>query len=219
MILIREDFDDVAVNIITEGEGDDTTKTMFIEGIFMQDTVKNRNGRIYPKTVMRNSVKQYNEKFVLTKRSLGELNHPELASINPERASHMVVDLKEDGDNWIGKAKILSTPMGSIVKNLINDGVQLGVSSRGLGTVKESNGANVVQNDYWISAIDVVSDPSAPSAFVNGIMENKEWIFENGILIEKEIEEVQEEVEELVKHNKLNMKSLDDIFNRIVIKL
>ena len=219
MILIREDFEDVSVNIITEGEGDTAEKAMFIEGIFMQDTVKNRNGRIYPKNVMKSSVKQYMEKFVTTKRSLGELNHPEQASVNPERASHMVVSLKEDGDNWVGKAKILSTPMGSLVKNLINDGVQLGVSSRGLGTVKESNGANVVQNDYWISAIDVVSDPSAPNAFVNGIMENKEWIFENGVLVEREIEEVQEEVEMLVKHNKLNTENLEAIFNRIVTNL
>lgn len=219
MILIREDYDDISVNIITEGDEESGEKVMFIEGVFMQDTVKNRNGRIYPKTVMKNAVNQYVEKFVTSHRSLGELNHPKEASVNPERASHMVVELKEKGENWVGKAKILTTPMGAIVKALINDGVQLGVSSRGLGTIKESNGANVVQNDYWISAIDVVSDPSAPNAFVNGIMENKEWVFENGVLIEREIEEVQEEVEILAKHNKLNTKNLENIFNRIVSKL
>ena len=219
MILIREDYDDISVNIITEGDEESGEKVMFIEGVFMQDTVKNRNGRIYPKTVMKNAVNQYVEKFVTSHRSLGELNHPKEASVNPERASHMVVELKEKGENWVGKAKILTTPMGAIVKALINDGVQLGVSSRGLGTIKESNGANVVQNDYWISAIDVVSDPSAPNAFVNGIMENKEWVFENGVLIEREIEEVQEEVEKLAKHNKLNTKNLENIFNRIVSKL
>lgn len=219
MILIREDFEKVNVDIITEGEGETAKKSMFIEGVFMQDTLKNRNGRVYPKDVMAGSVKKYNENFIKTNRALGELNHPPQASVNPERASHMVISLKESGNDWIGKAKILSTPMGSLVENLIHDGVQLGVSSRGLGSVKESNKANVVQSDYWISAIDVVSDPSAPDAFVNGIMENKEWIFENGVLIEKEIEAVQEEVELLAKHNRLNTKNLEAIFNKVLINL
>ena len=219
MILIREDFDEIQTNIITESEDNGGKKTMYIEGVFMQDTLKNRNGRIYPKEVMSNAVNQYVEKFVSTKRSLGELNHPTYASVNPERASHMITSLKEDGNNWIGKAKILNTPMGSIVKNLIEDGVQLGVSSRGLGSVKESNGANVVQSDFWISAVDTVSDPSAPDAFVNGIMENKEWILENGVLVEKELEEIQEEINDLVKHRRFDNKAMESIFQKVVINL
>ena len=219
MILIREDFDEIQTNIITESEDIGGKKTMYIEGVFMQDTLKNRNGRIYPKEVMSNAVNQYVEKFVSTKRSLGELNHPTYASVNPERASHMITSLKEDGNNWIGKAKILNTPMGSIVKNLIEDGVQLGVSSRGLGSVKESNGANVVQSDFWISAVDTVSDPSAPDAFVNGIMENKEWILENGVLVEKELEEIQEEINDLVKHRRFDNKAMESIFQKVVINL
>lgn len=219
MILIREDFEEVVVDIITEGEGDSAKKSMFIEGVFMQDTLKNRNGRVYPKEVMANSVQKYNENFIKTNRALGELNHPPQASVNPERASHMVVSLKENGNDWIGKAKILSTPMGSLVENLINDGVQLGVSSRGLGSVKESNKSNIVQNDFWISAIDVVSDPSAPNAFINGIMENKEWILENGVLVERDMEDVQKEVNELAKHNKLNTENLEALFNKVLINL
>ena len=219
MILIREDFDEIQTNIITESEDAGGKKNMYIEGIFMQDTLKNRNGRIYPKEVMTKAVNQYVEKFVNTKRSLGELNHPTYASVNPERACSMITSLKEDGNNWVGKAKILNTPMGSIVKNLIEDGVQLGVSSRGLGSVKESNGANVVQSDFWISAVDTVSDPSAPDAFVNGIMENKEWILENGVLVEKELEEIQEEINDLVKHRRFDNKAMESIFQKVVINL
>lgn len=217
MILIREDFDEIQSEIITEESTG--KKTMFIEGIFLQDTLKNRNGRIYPKDVMRESVRKYTEKYVNTKRSLGELNHPSYATVNPEKACHMITSLSEDGNNWRGKAKVLNTPSGSIVKNLIEDGVQLGVSSRGLGTVKESNGANVVQSDYWISAVDTVFEPSAPDAFINGIMENKEWIFENGILVEQEIEEVQEIVETLVRNRKLNTENLEAIFTKIVTNI
>lgn len=217
MILIREDFDEIQSEIITEEENG--KKTMFIEGVFMQDTLKNRNGRVYPKEVMKHAVSTYVEKFVSTKRSLGELNHPTYASVNPEKACHMITNLQEDGNNWVGKAKVLNTPMGAIVKNLIEDGVQLGVSSRGLGSVKESKGVNVVQSDYWIAAVDTVFDPSAPDAFVNGIMENKEWIFEDGILVEREIEEVQEVIEKLVKNHKLNTANLDAIFNKIVTNL
>jgi len=189
MIFITEQVEQVASIIEEDTNG---KKQMFIEGIFLQDSVKNRNGRIYPKDVMSEAVSRYKTEFIDTKRSISELNHPTTPQVNPERASHMITGLKESGSDWIGKAKILNTPMGSIVRNLIEDGVSMGVSSRGLGAVKESNGANVVQNGFYITAIDVVSDPSAPDAFINGIMENKEWIFENGILVEREIEQVQE---------------------------
>jgi len=216
MILMREEFEDIQSNIITESEG---KKTMYIEGVFMQDTLKNRNGRVYPKSVMSHAVKQYNEKYVQKHRSLGELNHPTQATVNPEKACHLITHLKEDGNNWIGKAKVLNTPMGSIVKNLIEDGVQLGVSSRGLGTVKESNGSNVVQNDYWISAVDTVFDPSAPDAFVNGIMENKEWIFENGVLVEQDIEKIQDEVNILVHKRQFNEDAMEKIFQKVITNI
>lgn len=219
MILIREDFDKIQTEIVTESKEDGGKSTMYIEGIFMQDTLKNRNGRIYPKEVLSNAVKQYNEKYVSTKRSLGELNHPTYASVNPERASHMITSLKEDGNNWIGKAKVLNTPMGSIVHNLIEDGVQLGVSSRGLGSVKESKGANVVQNDFWISAVDTVADPSAPDAFVNGIMENKEWILENGVLVEKDLEKIQDDIDNLVRHNRFDDSAMEAIFKNVITNL
>lgn len=215
MLFITEQID--KVNTVIE-EGVDGKKQMFFEGIFLQDTIKNRNGRIYPKQVMSEAVRRYYSDYIDTKRSISELNHPSSPQVNPERASHMILSLKEDGNNWIGKAKILNTPMGSIVENLINDGVSMGVSSRGLGAVKESNGSNVVQNGYYITAIDSVSDPSAPEAFVSGIMENKEWIFENGILVEKEIEKVQKTLKTGVvgmNNDELQKK----IFEAIIMKL
>lgn len=215
MIFITEQVDQV--NSIIE-EGTDGQKSMFIEGIFLQDSIKNRNGRMYPKEVMSEAVNKYQRDFIDTKRSISELNHPTSPQVNPERASHMVTSIKESGNNWIGKAKILNTPMGNIVKNLIQDGVSMGVSSRGLGAVKESNGANVVQNGFYITAIDVVSDPSAPDAFVNGIMENVEWVFENGVLVQQEIEQVQK----IVKKGVSGMDNAElhrKIFENILMKL
>lgn len=200
-------------------ESADGKKSMFLEGIYMQDSVKNRNGRMYPKKVMKETVQKYIEDFVSTKRAMGELNHPASPQVNPERASHLVVSLKEDGTNWIGRAKILSTPMGKLVENLISDGVQMGVSSRGLGAVKESEGVNVVQNGFILTAIDVVSDPSAPDAFVNGIMEGKEWIVENGILVEKQIEEIQTTVNKTVRAGNFTEEFLEQLFNKIVTKI
>lgn len=206
------------INPIIE-ESADGKKHMYIEGVFMQDSIKNRNGRIYPKKVMQESVSKYMESFVNKNRAMGELNHPQSPQVNPERASHLITSLREEGENWVGKAKILETPMGSIVKNLIEGGVQLGVSSRGLGSVKESNGANVVQNGYTITAIDTVSDPSAPSAFVNGIMEGKEWILENGILVEKEMEDVQEFVDKEVRMKRFDDAAMQALFNKIITNL
>lgn len=192
MIFISEQIDDVSSVIEEDTNG---AKTMYIEGIFLQDTITNRNGRMYPKQVMAEAVAKYKKDYIDTRRSISELNHPTSPQVNPERASHMVTSIKESGNNWIGRAKVLNTPMGGIVKNLINDGVSMGVSSRGLGAIKESNSVNVVQKGYYITAIDTVSDPSAPEAFVNGIMENKEWVFENGVLVEREIDAIKKVVQ------------------------
>lgn len=217
MLFISEQIEQPAK--IIEEATDDGVKTMYLEGIFMQDTIRNRNGRMYPKRVMQESIRKYQETFIDTKRAMGELNHPTSPQVNPERASHIITSLKEDGNNWIGKAKILSTPMGSLVRNLIEDGVNLGVSSRGLGAVKESNGVNVVQNGYYITAVDVVSDPSAPEAFVNGIMENKEWIIEDGILVEKELETIQEEIEKEIKKLTFKEDKLKEVFQKVLMNI
>lgn len=215
MIFITEQIDEVSTVIEEDVQG---KKTMYIEGIFLQDTIKNRNGRVYPKQVMAEAVDKYRNEYIGTRRSISELNHPTSPQVNPERASHMIVSIKENGTNWMGRAKVLNTPMGSILQNLVTDGVSMGVSSRGLGSIRESNGVNVVQRGYHMTAIDAVSDPSAPEAFVNGIMENKEWIFENGVLVEREIEEVQKTVKRGIRgmdSDELQRK----IFNEILMKL
>jgi len=215
MIFITEQIDDVSSVIEEDVQG---KKTMYIEGIFLQDTIKNRNGRVYPKQVMAEAVQKYRDNYITVNRSISELNHPQSPQVNPERASHMIVSIKESGTNWMGRAKVLNTPMGSILQNLVADGVSMGVSSRGLGNLKESNGVNVVQAGYNMTAIDAVSDPSAPEAFVNGIMENKEWIFENGILVEREIEAVQNVVKRGVSG--MNSDELQrKLFQKILMKL
>jgi hypothetical protein len=161
----------------------------------MQSEIKNRNGRVYPKDVLQQEVKRYTKDFIKQDRAFGELGHPQGPTINLDRASHLITDLKEDGNNFVGKAKILSTPMGSIVKNLIDDGAKLGVSSRGLGTLEEKGGAQYVKGDFQLAtAADIVADPSAPDAFVNGIMEGVEWIWENGILKAQKIEQYKTEI-------------------------
>ena len=157
-------------------------KDYFIEGVFMQADIKNRNGRVYPKEIMAKEVKRYVKEFVNEQRAFGELGHPEGPTINLDKVSHMITELHEDGSNWVGKAKILSTPNGEIVKNLIDDGAKLGVSSRGLGSLEQRSDAQYVKNDFQLAtAGDIVADPSAPEAFVEGIMEGVEWIMENGI--------------------------------------
>lgn len=188
MKLITELNEDVQV--LTEAK-DNGKKDYFIEGIFLQSEVKNRNGRVYPREVMMKEVSRYNREIVEQRRAYGELNHPSGPSINLDRVSHLIVSLKEDGNNVIGRAKIMTeTPCGAIVKSLIDEGANLGVSSRGLGSLRESNGAQVVQGDFMLAtAADIVADPSAPDAFVRGIMEGKEWVYEGGILIERHIEE------------------------------
>ena len=170
-------------------------KNLYIEGVFLQSNLKNRNGRMYPKDVMRNEVARYTAESIDKKRALGELGHPEGPSLNLDRVSHMIVSLKEDGDNWIGKAKILDTPMGKIAANLIEAGAQLGVSSRGLGSIKEKNGINEVQDDFMLAtAADIVADPSAPDAYVEGIMENREWVMVDGIWTARDMEQAQQTI-------------------------
>jgi hypothetical protein len=170
-------------------------KNLFINGVFMMSETKNRNGRIYPKDILFNEVNRYRLNYVDKKRAFGELGHPEGPTINLERVSHMVTELKEDDKNIIGKAKIMDTPYGNIVKNLINEGAKLGVSSRGMGSLEEKGGANYVKNDFYLAtAADIVADPSAPDAFVDGIMEGKEWIWDNGIVKESTISKLKESV-------------------------
>lgn len=164
-------------------------KTYYLTGVMMESGVVNRNKRMYKEDILKNETKRYIKEYVNKNRALGELNHPDGPTVNLDRVSHMVSNLTESGNQIIGKMKILDTPMGKIVKALIDEGAQLGVSSRGMGSLKQQNGVNIVQEDFTLAAIDIVADPSAPNAFVNGILEGKEWIWDNGILIEKQISE------------------------------
>ena len=182
MKLITEMYDDF--EILTEGKG----KDMKIKGVFMQAETKNRNGRVYPLDVLQKEVARYNKELVETKRAFGELGHPEGPTVNLDRVSHMIEELVPEGKDIIGKAKILDTPNGKIVKELINAGAKLGVSSRGMGTLEKRGQTNYVKDDFYLAtAGDIVADPSAPKAFVEGIMEGKEWIWDNGILKEAEV--------------------------------
>jgi hypothetical protein len=188
MKLIREVTE--SVKCLTE-EKEGKGKEYFIEGIFLQSELKNRNGRMYPESVMDKEVDRYIKEYVEKNRAYGELGHPDTPSINLDRVSHLIVDLRKEGTNYIGKAKILETPMGQIARGLLDGGANLGVSSRALGSLKmNENGVQVVQDDFMLStAADIVADPSAPDAFVRGIMENKEWVFVDGKFVEKHIEE------------------------------
>jgi len=185
MKLISEEVQDVEY-IKEEKEGKKTNYK--IRGIFMQADIKNRNGRVYPMEVLNKEVGRYNKEYIKENRAFGELGHPDGPTVNLERASHMITSLEPDGKNFIGEAKILSTPMGEIVKNLMDEGAKLGVSSRGMGSLDQKGGANYVKSDFYLAtAADIVADPSAPSAFVEGIMEGKEWVWDNGSLIEEEL--------------------------------
>jgi hypothetical protein len=187
MKLIREELVDTKF-IVEEKLG--KKKEYFIEGIFLQSELKNRNGRMYPEQVMDREVGRYIKEYVEKHRAYGELGHPDTPSINLDRVSHLIVGLRKEGTNYIGKAKILETPMGNIARGLLDGGANLGVSSRALGTLKESDGVQVVQDDFMLStAADIVADPSAPDAYVRGIMENKEWVFVDGKFVEQQIEE------------------------------
>ena len=193
MKLITEQIEDV--KLVTEGTGDD--KKLYIEGVFLQSELKNRNGRMYPFSVLEKEVNRYNEEYVKNKRALGELGHPDGPTVNLDRVSHRIVSLKAEGNNFIGKAQILDTPMGKIAKNLLGEGVQLGVSSRGMGSIDQREDCNVVCDDFMLAtAADIVADPSAPDAFVNGIMEGKEWVWNNGILKETKVAKYQRYINE-----------------------
>tara|TARA_B100000131_G_scaffold320148_1_gene367573 strand:+ start:1856 stop:2503 length:648 start_codon:yes stop_codon:yes gene_type:complete len=215
MFLISEQISD-EVQLITEEKNG--KKEQYIEGVFLQAGIKNRNGRIYPVETMKKEVNRYIKEFVNKKRAYGELGHPEGPTINLERVSHLITDLKEDGKNFVGKAKILSTPMGNIVKGLLNDGAKLGVSSRGMGSVEQRGNAQYVQDDFMLAtAADIVADPSAPDAFVEGIMEGVEWVQEGGIFKAKQIESWKSQIRQ-TKQRQLEEKKLE-IFKNFLSKL
>ena len=183
-------------------EDKDGKKTLFIEGPFLQAEVVNRNGRKYLKETMAKEVQRYTENYINKNRAFGELGHPDTPSINLDRVSHMVVGLRQEGNDWIGKAKILDTPMGNIVKSLIEGGAQIGVSSRGMGSLKNVNGVNIVQDDFHLAtAADIVADPSAPNAFVQGIMEGKEWALVNGVWTEQQFSQAKKAIQEASKED------------------
>ena len=193
MKLITEEIEQAEYIVEEAGNG---KKNYSIKGIFMQSDVKNRNGRIYPKEILQKEVARYNREFINKSRAFGELGHPDGPTVNLERVSHMIKALYPEGNNFIGEARVLDTPYGKIVKSLIDEGARLGVSSRGMGTLANVGGANVVKDDFYLAtAADIVADPSAPDAFVEGIMEGKEWVWDNGILKEAEVKELKIQVE------------------------
>ena len=205
--LITEQVQDV--QILKEEDEKTGKKNYKLKGIFLQGDIKNRNGRVYPVEVLEKEVKRYNKEFIAENRGYGELGHPEGPTVNLERVSHMVTSLERDGKNFIGEAKVMSTPMGKIVENIMDDGGKLAVSSRGMGSLEQKNGANYVKNDFYLAtAADIVADPSAPQAFVEGIMEGKEWIWDNGILKEVQIAEIQEDIERGIRSINANYQAL-----------
>ena len=214
MKLISEEIQDAEYLV----ENVNGQKKYKIKGVFLQSDIKNRNGRVYPKQVMMKEVNRYTEQFVNKNRAFGELGHPDGPTVNLERVSHMITKLTQDGANYYGEAKIMDTPYGRIVKGLIDEGAQLGVSSRGLGSLEQRNGANYVKSDFMLAtAADIVADPSAPDAFVQGIMENKEWIWDNGRMIERDIDAWKREIKD-ASSKKLEEKKLQ-IFNKFLKNL
>jgi len=216
MKLIREEIESVDF-IVEEKNG---KKSMFIEGIFLQGDLKNRNGRMYPMETLRKEVQRYTENHILAGRALGELGHPDGPTVNLDRVSHKIVSLKENGSNFIGKAKILSTPMGKIAESLIGEGVKLGVSSRGIGSLRQTReGVNIVGDDFMLStAADIVADPSAPDAFVEGIMEGKEWVWDGCILRERLATKTYKQINTLVTQKQLDEQKLN-LFNNFLNNL
>ena len=212
MKLITEHTNEI--EYLSEGKG----KEQYIKGIFMQSDIKNQNGRVYPHAVLQKEVKNFNTKYVNEGRALGELGHPMGPVINLDRVSHVIKELKEDGTNFIGKAKVMDTPNGKIVKNFISEGVKLGVSSRGMGSLKTNKkGVNEVQSDFVLSTVDIVADPSAPDAFVNGIMEGKEWVWENGVIKERDIDMMKKTIMK-AKMKELEQKKLE-VFTKFLQNL
>ena len=205
--LITEQVQDV--QILKEEDEKTGKKNYKLKGIFLQGDIKNRNGRVYPVEVLEKEVKRYNKEFIAQNRGYGELGHPEGPTVNLERVSHMVTSLERDGKNFIGEAKVMSTPMGKIVENIMDDGGKLAVSSRGMGSLTKKNGANYVNDDFYLAtAADIVADPSAPNAFVEGIMEGKEWVWNNGLLQEQEVARIKDEMERNVRSRKANYQAL-----------
>lgn len=191
MKLITEQIHDTKV--ITEGKG--SKRRTFIEGVFLQGAIKNRNGRMYPLQTLTKEVQKYDENYIKKGRAMGELGHPDGPTINLDRVSHLITSLRQEGNNYVGKARILDTPMGRVAKELLDEGIKLGVSSRGLGSIKEENGVKVVMDDFILAtAADIVADPSAPDAFVNGIMEGKEWIWNNGGISEQRLDSIKSRI-------------------------
>lgn len=214
MKLITEQIEDV--QILTEER--DGKKLLYIEGVFLQSELKNRNGRIYPFEVLNREVERYTEEYVKPKRALGELGHPDGPTINLDRVSHRIVDLRSEGHNFIGKAQILDTPMGNIAKSLLGEGVQLGVSSRGMGSIDKREDISIVRDDFFLTtAADIVADPSAPDAFVNGIMEGKEWIWDNGILKEAKVDKYRRYIDEATRQNleQRTLKVFEDFLSNL----
>ena len=216
MKLIREEVESVEF-IVEQKNG---KKSMYIEGVFLQGNIKNRNGRMYPMETLRREVGRYNENHVQSGRALGELGHPDGPTVNLDRVSHKIVSLRESGSNFVGKAKILNTPMGKIASSLIEEGVKLGVSSRGIGSLKQTReGVNIVGDDFMLAtAADIVADPSAPDAFVEGIMEGKDWVWDGGILREKYAEKTYKQINTLVDQKQLDEQKLS-IFNDFLTNL
>tara|TARA_A100000172_G_C3038374_1_gene109450 strand:- start:1403 stop:2047 length:645 start_codon:yes stop_codon:yes gene_type:complete len=198
MKLITEQIEEV--KFLTEDNNG--TKSHYIQGVFLQGEIKNRNGRVYPIDILEREVGRYTEQNISKNRALGELGHPEGPTVNLDRASHKIESLVREGNNYIGKAKILDTPMGQIAKSLLGEGVSLGVSSRGVGSLREMGGANYVRDDYQLAtAADIVADPSAPDAFVQGIMEGKEWVWDNGLLKEQQVSQIKKQIDSATLYN------------------
>ena len=214
MKLISEEI--LNVDFLTEEK--EGKKRHFIEGIFLQAELKNRNGRMYPVKTLAREVAKYDESYIQKGRALGELGHPDGPSINLDRVSHRIVSLNQEGNNFMGKAQILDTPMGNIAKSLLDEGVKLGVSSRGMGSLVKKEGCNVVADDFMLAtAADIVADPSAPDAFVDGIMEGKEWVWDNGILKEQQISEIKNEIEKAPKKDREQtlVKAFEDFMSKL----
>ena len=212
MKLIREEVE--AVEVLTEEKNG--KKHFYIQGPFLQGDVKNRNGRIYESNILAKEVGRYNDQYISKNRAMGELGHPDGPTVNLDRVSHKITSLKQEGSNFIGKAKILETPMGRIAGALLNDGVTLGVSSRGMGSLINKNGVNYVGEDFMLAtAADIVADPSAPDAFVQGIMEGKEWVWDNGLLIEQDVARVKETIDK-APAAQLNEAVLDGFYNLLM---
>ena len=217
MKLISESIEDIEYITEDDAEG---KKNYRIKGVFLQAEVKNRNGRIYPMPVLEKEVSRYNKEYVQKNRAFGELGHPDGPTVNLERVSHMITKLYPDGKNFIGEAKVMDTPYGKIVKNLINEGAKLGVSSRGMGSLEPRRGAQVVKDDFYLAtAADIVADPSAPNAFVEGIMEGKEWVWQNGAVKEMDIEAYRKELDRNYERAQAREEKNAEIFENFLSKL